>query len=94
MLEKQKVYARVVSVPSVSVFEKQTATYIKNILTPTAKLRVAIEASNDATWYKFVGMNGLFFGVNSFGFTATGEQVYEHFGLTEKNIAKTILKHI
>ena len=94
MLEKQKVYARVVSVPSVSLFEKQSAAYIKNILTPTANLRVAIEASNDATWYKFIGMNGLFFGVNSFGFTATGEQVYEYFGLTEKNIVKTILKHI
>jgi len=90
----KQVSARVISVPSVNIFNNQSKAYQNDIMTYNAKVRVAIEASNDPLWYKFVGMDGLFFGVDSFGFSATKEELYNHFGLNEINITKTILKQI
>lgn len=93
-LIKQGIGARVISMPSINIFESQSKEYKDTILTKEPKLRVAIEASNDSSWFKFVGMDGLFFGVDDFGFTATGEQLYEHFGLTEDNITTQILNKL
>ena len=84
----------VVSVPSVNIFENQTKSYIDKIRMDGVKVRVSIEASNDATWYKYIGRDGLYFGVNSFGLTASGQEVYEKFGLTEDNIYNSIVKKL
>lgn len=93
-LAENKVTARVVSMPSINIFAEQPEEYKESVLTKSAKLRVAIEASNDSNWFRFIGMDGLNFGVDDFGFTATGEQLYQHFGLTVENITKQILNRL
>lgn len=93
-LKRDGINSRVVSVPSVNLFEKQTKAYQEKIMSEEVGLRVSIEASNDPTWYKFIGRNGLYFGVDGFGKTATKEEMFEYFGLTEKAICTKIRSHL
>lgn len=82
----------VVSMPCIELFENQNQNYQAKVLQKDAKLKVAIEASNDNVWYKFVGENGLVFGVNDYMFSAKGEEVYAKAGFVAKEIAKKIVK--
>ncbi len=82
----------VVSMPCVEVFEKQSPAYKNKVLQVNAKLKVAIEASNDNVWFKYIGDNGLRIGVEDYMFSAKGEEVYEKAGFTTKEIVKKILK--
>lgn len=93
-LFKLGVVASVVSVPSSSILENQSSQYKNKLVNIDAKLKVAIEASNDFYWYKLIGTNGLYFGVSDYGFTASGVELYNHFGLNAKTISKQILKHL
>jgi len=86
------VRAKVVSVPCVEKFFVQSKAYQDKIMCNNIIIRVAIEASTDSIWFRFVGREGLVFGVNDFGKTATGQELYESFGLTRKNIVRQILK--
>ena len=85
------VKSKVVSVPCVETFLTQSKQYQEKIMCENISTRIAIEASSDPVWYRFIGMNGLRFGVDEFGFSAKGEELYEKFGLTTKNIVKKIL---
>lgn len=91
LLEKKGVKVSVVSVVSTSIFNRQNKAYKDKIMCHNAKVRACIEASNDDSWYKFVGLNGVVISVNDYGFTAKGEELYEHFGITAKNLTKQIL---
>lgn len=82
----------VVSVPSVDLFERQSTAYKNKILQKNAKLRVAIEASNDPIWYKFIGDNGLFIGVEDYQSSGDGDEVYAKAGFSVKDIIKKINK--
>ncbi len=84
----------IVSMPSIELFERQTQSYQNKILQKNAKLRVAIEASNDNIWYKYIGENGLFFGVNSYQCSGEGKEVYQKAGLNEKDILRLINKKL
>jgi transketolase len=96
-LETQKllaaagVSATVVSMPSWELFEKQSPAYQAAVL-PSGTFKVAIEAGASQGWHKYIGRGGLFFGLDTFGASAPAEKLYEHFGLTSKNVAETILK--
>ena len=81
----------VVSVPCVAVFDKKQDVYKEAILRKDIKLRATIEASKDDGWYKFAGLDGIVIGTNSYGFTAKGEEVYEHFKITAQNLVEQIL---
>ena len=76
--------------PSIELFERQTQSYKNKVLQKNAILRVAIEASNDNIWYKYVGDNGLFIGVENYQSSGEGEDVYRKAGLNEKEIVRTI----
>ena len=82
----------VVSIPSVDLFEKQSISYKNKVLQKNAKLRVAIEASNDPIWYKYVGDNGIFIGVDDYQGSGKGKEVYSKAGFNEKEIVKRINK--
>lgn len=73
-LEKEKTNVRVVSMPSMEVFEKQDEEYKNEILEPYVNI-VSIEASNDANWYKYVNHKENVIGVNTFGLSAPKEDV-------------------
>ena len=82
---------RVVNIPCWELFDKQSEEYKINVLGDSNSLKVSIEAGITMGWQKFTGTNGLNFGVDTFGESAPGQIVAEKFGLTSKNISKSIL---
>lgn len=83
------VNARVVSMPSTNVFDRQDQAYKDSILTPGVK-RVAVEAGVTDFWRKYVGLEGAVVGINTFGESAPGGVLMEHFGFTVDNVVKTV----
>lgn len=82
----------VVSMPSVDLFERQSNAYKNKVLQKNAKVRVVIEASNDPIWFKFIGDNGIFIGVDDYQGSGDGQQIYSNAGFNEKEIIKKINK--
>lgn len=89
MLNDNGISVNVASVPCWNLFDEQPEDYREKIL--GSGLRVGIEASNGFGWRKYLGLNGLFFGVNDFGKSAPAAEVYKYFGLTASNICNSIL---
>lgn len=75
----------VVSAPCLELFDKQDDTYKSNILGNNS-IKVVIEAGCDLCWYKYMGVDGIFIGVNDFGISAPAEEVYKYFGMTVNDI--------
>lgn len=80
----------VISVVSIEVFESQSEKYKNQILKKDIGKRVAVEASNDKVWYKYIGQDGLLYNINNFGVCGNREKVKEHFNFTAKNLATQI----
>lgn len=81
-LTESGVKVRVVSMPSVDVFEAQTQDYRDAVLPPHITKRVIVEAGVTALWAKYAGTQGVVMGVDQFGESAPGKALYEYFGLT------------
>jgi transketolase len=92
-LVKEGVKARIVSMPSWELFERQSKEYRTSVLPPNIKKRVAIEALITMGWEKYVGDNGRIIGMNSFGASAPVDVIFKHFGFTVGNIV-TIAKEM
>jgi transketolase len=90
-LDKKGVPTRVVSVPSMELFERQGKAY-KAKLMGTEKIRIAIEAGVRTGWDKFIGVDGHFIGMTGFGASAPAEVLYEKFGITAKAAVKAAMK--
>lgn len=88
-LQAQGVKARLVSIPSVDVFETQDAEYQEQVLPASVRYRVAVEAASVEYWWKLVGLEGKIIGMSSFGESAPGAVLMEHFGFTAENIVAT-----
>ena len=87
LLEEQNIPTRVVSVPCFELFEAQSSRYQTNMI-GEATLNIAIEAGVRQGWDRFIGSNGVFIGMNSFGGSAPAKQLYDHFGITPQAILK------
>ena len=85
---------RLVSMPSTDVFDKQDDKYKETVLPFTCRSRVAIEAGVTDYWKKYIGLDGLALGVDTFGESAPAKKVFEYFGLTEKNLKKVIGEYL
>ena len=92
-LAKYKIYSKVVSVPSHELFELQSKSY-KNKILNESKYKFSIEAGSKDCWKKFIGKNGICFGLDTFGKSAPYEDIYEYFGLNTENIVNKIKKLI
>lgn len=90
----KKYEVSVVSMPCVEIFERQSSAYKNKVLQKSAKVRVAIEPSNDPIWYKYIGDEGLFIGVESYQGSGNGEEIYTSAGFNEKDIVKKIIKKL
>ena len=94
-LEAQKLLAqegapvRVVSMPSTTTFDRQDAAYREAVL-PRGLPRVAVEAGVTDYWRKYVGLDGAVVGLDRFGESAPGAELFEHFGFTADNVAKAV----
>jgi transketolase len=90
-LDKAGTPTRVVSVPSMELFEKQGNAYKEKLL-GTEKIRIAIEAGVRLGWDRFIGLGGAFIGMAGFGASAPAEMLYKHFGITAKAAVKAARK--
>ena len=90
LLAEKGIEVRVVSMPSVDVFEAQDDAYRASVLPRSMRARVAVEAGVTAGWRAWVGEDGAVAGVDTFGKSAPYRHVYEHFGLTAENVAAQV----
>jgi transketolase len=90
-LDKAGMPTRVVSVPSMEFFEKQSKAYKEKLL-GTEKTRIAIEAAVAQGWNRFIGNDGVFIGMKGYGASAPAEALYKHFGISAKAIVKAAKK--
>jgi transketolase len=89
-LEAKGRRVRVVSMPSVDVFEAQDAEYRDAVLPPSVRARVAVETGATAGWYKYVGLEGRVVGMDCFGESAPGGALMEYFGFTVDHVTRAV----
>ena len=85
-LAKEKIYSKVISVPSMELFELQSRKYKNKVLNET-KLKISIEAGSSGCWKKYVGDFGMTFGIDEFGKSAPYKEIFKYFGLRDTEIA-------
>ena len=89
-LEKDGSKVRVVSMPSVELFEEQSKEYKEKLLPLNIRRRVSLEMGNSALWYKYVGLDGLAIGIDKFGASAPANKVIEEYGFTVEAVVEKI----
>ena len=92
-LATESIYSKVISMPCQELFDQQNENYREEILGET-DLIVSIEASETNFWKKYTGLQGLNFGINSFGKSAPYKDIYNNFELTLESITKKIKQKI
>jgi len=93
LLKEEGIRVRVVNMASFEVFEGQEEGYKRHVLPPEVKRRVAVEAGRGLCWYKYVGLEGLVISLETFGKSAPGEVLMQHFGFSPESIVKKIKEH-
>lgn len=89
-LEAEGTKVRVVSMPCMELFEEQSAEYRETVLPRAVRKRVAIEALSDFGWGKYVGLDGAYVCMKSFGASAPAAKLFEKFGFTVENVVNTV----
>ena len=92
LLKAENIDARVVSVPSMEIFEKQPDEYKESVLPKNVRARVAVEAGSAFSWYKYVGLDGACVCIDHFGASAPAKVLFEKFGFTAENVRDTAKK--
>ena len=78
---------RIVSMPSMNLFERQSQEYKDSVLPPHIRARVAVEFAGDFGWFKYIGLDGQFIGMNTFGESAPLKILMEKFNFTPERVA-------
>jgi len=81
---------RVVSMPCTNIYDAQDKEYKESVLPTAVTKRVAVEAGQGDFWYKYVGLNGAIISQDTFGESAPGAKLFEHFGFTVDNVIDTV----
>lgn len=89
-LLKKDIGARVVSMPSMDLFEMQSQAYKEEVLPKSVRARVGIEAYNDLGWGRYIGLDGKMIAMEGFGASAPADKLFEHFGFTLENVVQTV----
>ena len=90
-LAKEKIYSKVISMPCQDLFDVQSNSYKQKIINET-KIKISIEAASTDCWNKYIGKDGLSFGIDTFGKSAPYKEIYKHFGLTPAKITSKLKK--
>lgn len=90
VLEHDGVSVRVVSMPSVELFESQDRDYQESVIPAKTRKRVAIEAGHVDYWRKWVGLDGAVVGMSTFGASAPGADLFEHYGFTIDKVVEVV----
>lgn len=91
-LAQEGIDIRVVSMPSMDVFEQQPEEYKNLVLPKNVRARVAVEALSDFGWGKYVGLDGEVVSMKGFGASAPGGLLFEHFGITTEAVVAAVKK--
>lgn len=91
-LGEKGVKARVVSMPSMEIFEEQTKEYRDSVLPPDVELRISVEAGTTFGWGRYVGSSGASIGIDTFGASAPAATLFEKFGITAEAITEKALE--
>ena len=92
MLAQRGYNTRVVSMPSMEVFRKQSEEYKESVLPSSMRLRMSIEALSTQPWHEWVGLDGECVGMDTFGASAPAKDLMEHFGFTPEKITERALQ--
>jgi len=87
-LSTQGIRARVVSMPSWELFERQSEEYRQSVLPPAVKARVAVEQASTLGWCRYVGMDGSILGMKTFGASAPLKVLQKEFGFTTSHVVE------
>jgi transketolase len=93
-LTKEGIQARVVSMPSWELFEKQDKEYRESVLPPAVEARVSVEMAATFGWERYVGISGRSIGMHSFGASAPIKALQKHFGFTVENVVAAAKEQI
>jgi transketolase len=93
-LAAEGIAAQVVSMPCWELFEKQPQEYKDSVIPPDVKARVGVEAAVEQGWHKYLGENGIFIGMSSYGASAPGKICFENFGITPANVVEAAKKSL
>jgi transketolase len=85
-LQEKGIDARVVSMPSMKLFERQPAEYREKVLPAAVKTRLAVEAAASMGWHKYVGLDGAVVAMDTFGASAPGNVLFKNLGFTVENV--------
>ena len=88
MLKAEKISTAVVSMPSWNLFEQQDDAYKENVL--GSGIRIAVEAAVQMGWERYIGPDGCFIGMSSFGASAPANKLYKHFGITAGAVVNAV----
>jgi transketolase len=81
---------RLVSMPSIDVFEAQDKAWHEQVLPDAVTARVAVEAGATLSWWRFVGSRGRVIGIDRFGASGKGPDLFRHYGLTADNVTRAV----
>jgi transketolase len=85
-LQQKAIPARVVSMPSWELFDKQDAAYKESVLPKAVRKRLSVEAGSPLGWLKYVTDDGKTLGIQRFGESAPAEEIFKEFGFTVDNV--------
>ncbi len=87
-LKKDSINANIVSMPSLDIFLEQSEEYQKTVINNDKPVLV-VECGHPNSWYKLLNRNDKVIGIETFGESAPGNELLEHFGFTKENVVKT-----
>lgn len=94
ILEKENYSIRVVSMPCLDLFDAQDAEYKESVIPSSVKTRAVVEAGSSMSWGKYLGMDGCYITMDSFGASAPAGKLFEKYGFTPANVAEIIREKV
>ena len=92
LLRREGIDVRVVSIPSMDLFDSQSEAYREEVLPRGVRARVAVEAATDFGWARYVGLDGDVVSMTGYGASAPGERLFEKFGFTKEKVSDAMKK--
>lgn len=92
LLKEEGIEARVISMPCMEIFDKQSEKYKQSVMPKNVRARVCAEAGSTCSWYKYAGLDGEVIGMDTFGESGPAEKLFEKFGFTVENVMEKVHK--
>ena len=78
--------------PSIKLFSQQSKEYQESVLPTKVRARISIEMGSTQAWGRYVGLDGISMGIDTFGLSGNGDDIVKRYGFTTENVVKTVNK--